>query len=631
MRHALLVPLIVLAAAWSPRAALRAEPPPDASALEIIEARVFASIRTTRAPTLPYPGTEHLAKARTLAAAGETGEALAALDTWLAPDYRHRNWWVNHVPIPRAVGEVALLLRDDLGAARRARVDRVLRRAWPPPRGGTGRGANLFYRFDAGVLRALLARDAALLQSVFHRAAAEIRITDGEGIQEDLSFHQHGPQLYTGSYGLEFLRGAIRVATLGDGTRLALSAERVDLLLSLLLDGLQWMVQGEMIDPGAQGRNFSRTGAGRGGRVVAGFCRDLVDLGVPRSDELTTYAQTLDGNRCFWRSDFMVHRRPGWYLSTKMASVRTVGTESGNGEGLKQYHLADGACIVMRRGDEYDGVQPVWSWRRVPGTTCAQGRDALPLVNWGRGARGSSRFVGGASDGRDGVAVMHLDKAGVRARKAWFYLGDSVVCLGAGIRADGEHDVVTTINQCLARTAVARGEGWCHHDGVGYVVLDGTLDTHVAKQRGTWRSINRGLSDAVVEREVFSAWIDHGPRPRDAAYAYRILPDASPERTARETTSSPIRILANTEAVQAVRHDELALTGIVFHEAGALAGVRVSRPCVLLLRETAAGRELALADPAWGNEPVQVELPGADEPMVFGPRDGRTERHTVPR
>jgi len=535
------------------------------------------------------------------------------------------------VPIPRAVGEVALLLRDDLGQVRLARVSRILRQAWPPPPGGIGVGANLFYRSDAGVLHALLMRDAKLLRSVFCRAAAEIRITEKEGIQEDMSFHQHGPQFYTGSYGLEFIRGAIRIAKLGDGTGLALPRDKQDLLLALLLDGLQWIVHGSMIDPGAQGRNFSRKGAGRGGRTTAVFCNALAASDVPRREELVTYAKALGGNRCFWRSDFMVHRRPGWYLSTKMASVRTVGTESGNGEGLKQYHLADGACFVLRRGDEYDGIQPVWDWRRVPGTTCEQAQGPLPLINWGHGARGSTHFVGGASDGNNGVAVMHLDKAGVHARKSWFYFGDQAICLGAGIRAEGKHAVVTTLNQCLARLPVQCGEGWAHHDGVGYVALDGTLHDKVEKQRGTWASINRNYDGTVIEQDVFSAWIDHGPRPRGTTYAYVILPDATSRRTAAFATKSPVRILANTEKLQAVRHERLSLTGIIFHAAGSVAGVSADRPCVILVQRDAAGARFSLADPAQRNEPVTVTLAGAGKPLVFRPQRGRTQTLRAPR
>jgi len=623
--------LMLLLVAATPRDPAHAGESDAATDLAVIEKRILRPLHKSTGRSLSYPGAAHLTKARVLIAEGKRNEALAALDAWLDLDYRHSNWWVNHVPIPRAVGEIALLLRDDLGASRLARVHRVLRRAWPPPRGGIGVGANLFYRVDAAVLQALLTRDAVLLRTIFQRAAAEIRITQEQGIQEDLSFHQHGPQFYTGSYGLEFIRGAIRLATLGHGTGLALPREKLDLLLALLLDGLQWIVKGPMIDPGAQGRNFSRTSASRGGRAVVAFCKQLSELAVPRREELASYAQTLRGNRCFWRSDFMVHRRPDWYLSTKMASVRTLGTESGNGEGLKQFHLADGACFVLRRGDELDGIQPVWDWRRIPGTTCEQGEGPLPLINWGRGARGSTRFVGGVSNGENGVAVMHLAKAGVRARKAWFYFDDQAVCLGAGIRSDGKHTVVTTLNQCLATTPMHRGDSWVQHDGVGYVVLDGRLETQIEAQRGTWKSINRGYGDAVVEKRVFSAWIDHGPRPQAARYAYVILPGTTRERTEQYAAKAAVRVLANTETLQAVRHDGLGLTGLVFHTAGSLAGVSVDRPCVILMQDTATGMTLSLADPAQRDQPVRVTLTGVRQPIVFRPRAGRTETVSAKR
>jgi len=589
-----------------------------------IERRILAPLRESTGRRLSYPGSEHLTAARTLIAAGKSDEALASLDAWLDLDYHHSNWWVNHVPIPRAVGEIALLLRDDLGAERLARVMVVLRRAWPPPRGGIGVGANLFYRVDAGILQALILRDAKLLKAIFGRAAREIRTTTKEGIQEDLSFQQHGPQFYSGSYGLEYIRGAVHLATLGHGTGLALPPERMELLVSLLLDGLQWIVYGPMIDPGAQGRNFSRRSAKSGGRAVIAYCKKLAKLDPPRREEFARFASALSGNRCFWRSDFMVHRRPGWYASTKMASLRTLGTESGNGEGLRQYHLADGACILLQRGDEYADIQPVWNWRRIPGTTCAQKPGPLPLINWGRGARGSTAFVGGVSDGHFGVACMALDKAGVKARKSWFYFDNEVVCLGAGISASGKHPVVTTLNQCIAKGELKRGDGWALHDGVGYIALDGTLEVASATQTGTWKSINRNYSNAVVEKQVFSAWIDHGVAPRNATYAYVLRPGST-------ATKTGVEILINTRDAQAVRHAGLGVTGIVFHSAGSVAGISVDRPCALLLVRNAQGTQVSVSDPAQTNKPIRVTLPSATKPIVLHPKAGKTKTQTLPR
>lgn len=59
----------------------------------------------------------------------------------------------------------------------------------------------------------------------------------------------------------------------------------------------------------------------------------------------------------------MTHHRPEYYASVKTSSTRTYQPESGNGEGLQNLHLADGVNLVMRTGDEYDGIFPVWDWR----------------------------------------------------------------------------------------------------------------------------------------------------------------------------------------------------------------------------------------------------------------------------
>ena len=41
----------------------------------------------------------------------------------------------------------------------------------------------------------------------------ELLVTDKEGIQPDYSFHQHGHFIYNGSYGSNFLRESIWMAT----------------------------------------------------------------------------------------------------------------------------------------------------------------------------------------------------------------------------------------------------------------------------------------------------------------------------------------------------------------------------------------------------------------------------------
>src|SRR6185295_11065057 len=111
-------------------------------------------------------------------------------------------------------------------------------------------------------------------------------------------------------------------------------------------------------------------------------------------------------------------------------------------------HLADGATLFYQSGREYDDIFPVWNWRQIPGVTCAQGDESL---RWpARKDRSPmTDFVGAASDGSHAVAGMDFSQRGVRAHKAWVFVDNVIVCLGAGISSSEAAPVVTTINQCL--------------------------------------------------------------------------------------------------------------------------------------------------------------------------------------
>jgi chondroitin AC lyase len=96
----------------------------------------------------------------------------------------------------------------------------------------------------------------------------------------------------------------------------------------------------------------------------------MAGLNTPRKAEFEGFAARLrgvqndkpfdlSGNRMFWRSDFMVHRRQGYYTSVRMDSNRIKGGEFLNGEGGMLWHMADGASLVFRGGDEYRDIFPV--------------------------------------------------------------------------------------------------------------------------------------------------------------------------------------------------------------------------------------------------------------------------------
>jgi chondroitin AC lyase len=247
-------------------------------------------------------------------------------------------------------------------------------------------------------------------------------------------------------------------------------------------------------------------------------------------------------------------------------------------------------------------------------------------------------FVGGVSDGGYGAAVLTLNRDGLEAKKSWFYFDDEIVNLGAGISSDRE-PVVSSVNQCLAtgEVMVAAGDAnpgnadggvreytdlkWAWHDGVGYVFPSPQrLSLGVQEQTGAWNLVNGRAKPDPVKAPVFSAWINHGDKPRDATYEYVLLPGASREQTAAAAASPKVQILQNTRELQAVRHAGLKRVEVVFHQPGALSfgegrSIAVDRPCVLMFEEL-NGR-LTIADPTQLLKEITVTLDGKETKLML--------------
>lgn len=462
---------------------------------------------------------------------------LRALEAWrrLAP--RSENWWYNEIAAPRLVGDALLDL--DLTPEQRATWGGWLAACAGPVE---LTGQNLVWAQGVALLRGLVEDDPELVARAVDRMSEVLRRTGGEGIQDDMSFHQHGPQLYSGGYGHALASELALWVHAVHGTAWAFGPREVRRLVDFLLDGQQWAVHGGGFDFTTMGREVSRAEAHRATADLRTTVLRLLDAEAPRRGELVAFddrlvgrGAPLVGTRYYPRSDYLVHRRPGWSVSVRMSSARTVPTECLNGENLRGRHLGDGVAAV-RVGDQsedgYRAVLPVWDWSRLPGVTAELGRDLTPRPHGECGA-GEAR---GWTDGRHGVAALRL--AGVdgftEGWKAWFCFDDVVVALGAGITApDARNPVVTTIDQRLA-----------DHGGIVYLPLSPGHFSGVEQRTGSWRDINATGSPRPLEADVFTIGFDHGPRPRDASYACAIAPGPNlPE----------VEVLANTVARQAVR------------------------------------------------------------------------------
>ena len=559
-----------------------------------------------------------------------------AFGFWMRGDPKCPNWWYNEIGVPRLLSPVGLLLGDELRSDERNYLLGTLM-----PRSKIGMtGQNRVWLAGNTLMFAALNNDGALVASAAKVIFSEICIaTPKEGIQADFSFHQHGPQQQFGNYGLAFAVDMVKWGTILRGTPWALSPEQLAIIRHYLLDGEAWTVYHGTMDIGACGRQLESEAPAKKGLALMRVMAQMAYVDPAHAGEYQAFIERnlnpeltppLDGNRFFWRSDYLIHRRAGFFAALKMSSNRVIGAETCNNENLSGYHLGDGMLLVQRSGDAYRDIQPVWNWRRLPGTTCLQTPGPLPPP---KKSRVKSDFVGGLSDGSNGCAALDYRRPGIAAKKSWFFVNRQVACLNAGITATAEDPVFTSVEQRLANGGTAKlyADGKPAEFAGGQQLLDGTdwvefgglrylfpgkqkITLSLAGQTGSWRtSYNKsGIPREPVTATVFALGFDHGKQPQNAACAYIITPTDS-------ASQPPLEILANTPALQAVATADRQLVQAVFWQPGELAlpggqSLRSSHPCLVMWK---AGT-LMVSDPTQKLQQLTLRL-GTAETVVALP------------
>ena len=167
-----------------------------------------------------------------------------------------------------------------------------------------------------------------------------------------------------------------------------------------------------------------------------------------------------------------------------------------------------------------------------------------------------------------------------------------------------DNPVTTSVNQCLQAGKVTEGPTWIQHGNVAYLFPDRAhVNFTAGPQEGRWSDIGTGSSE-LVRKNVFNLWIDHGIRPKDATYEYRVYPGGTAAASGEE-----VQIIANKPEQQAVYHKRLNLLAVAFWQPGRAKNVEVDRRCLLLLR----GGKLAISNPE--NQPGSVKVSVDGNPL----------------
>jgi chondroitin AC lyase len=615
----------------------------------------YPDINYTLRAKVGHPAFGHLERTLRLVTAAETSPeperivlreaAVRALRAWvrLKPETDHQ--WFNIIGVPIKLGQIALPLSDLLTPEDKSELRALLTVSLRDgvfhfgKRGSVNpaTGQNLIWQARIALEAAALTDDDALAKFATDTISAGIFVaqkTGIESIQVDNAFHQHGAQLYNGGYGRAFTNDLTELGAALVGTPYALSPEKASILADYILDGSQWMIRGRWWDFGVMGRELSRLGQTSAGMTKA--LERVASLAPQRAEEARAFASRLSGETAeptsgplghhqFWRADYAAHRRPNYSFSVHMLSSRTLGTESGNGENLRGWHLAEGVTALRLTGDEYFDIFPLWNWRLLPGLTAHQHEGPYKEMTWGAGARGTTAFAGGVMANGYGATGFDHQREGLHARKAWFMFDHELVALGADITSQtSDFPVATALDQSWARGEVSLGSGalraegaalttgstelpdarWLDHGSVRYWFPSPTpLTVSRETRKGEWNVINKSVpvgGRGSAQGEVFTAAINHGQNPQAATYAYVVLPSAG---GTPEVTAPPLRILSNSPEIQAVLHDALALLQAVFYAPGSVTlpngdSWAVDRPCIIQVALGQAVPSIAAASPS---------------------------------
>lgn len=568
------------------------------------------------------------------------------LEYWQHRNPHCNNWWYNQIAEPQKLGILLIQMRvgkRQIPEVLETKVLQRMRKDGGHPARWTG--AN---RTDIAlhwIYRACLQKNDVDLKTAVENVYSPLSYTVKEGFQHDNSYFQHGVQLYIGGYGDEILKGVTQVALYTKGTKYALDDERIQFLRHFMCGTYYQVIRGQYMLFDVLGRGVSRNNATQKSHAAL-FVKRMLELDPAHIDEYNAIIARLEGKKSanygikplhthYFRGDYALHVRPHYTFDVRMVSNRTMRCEYGNGENLKTYFMSDGCTNIVTEGDEYARIFPVWNWNRIPGVTAPQ-LDTIPrtVIDWQ--TKGTSVFAGGVSDSLYGVSVYsYLDTyadINTAAKKSWFFFDDEIICLGAGVNSTAGVPVCTTINQCLLskkevilsqskkQSMVKEGDfvydspEWVLHNGIGYVFpAGGNLFLSKKIQTGSWYSINHTESKNEQQQEVFTLGFNHGCNPRNATYAYIVVPGIHSARKMNNYRKSPVEILANTDSMQIVRHTKLGIWQMVFYKEGTFRNgelsVSVDKACALMIKDGHSGNaELHIADPGQTQSCIKVEL-----------------------
>ena len=547
------------------------------------------------------------------------------LEFWNDASPQCNNWWFNAILVPQQIGLILINLdregHSEISNTLKAGLLDKMRCNITDLQGYTG--ANLADIAIHWIYRACITNNESDLKYAIGFVAKALNHSATDGITPDNCFFQHGKQLYIGAYGVRFLESMTKIAYLLRDTQYALSPDDLTNLFNFARNTCFRSIRGKNFSYNVIGRNISRKGGLDMSQRIIQVSQWLIELDPSNKTEYQSVIKRLlrevpasymleTVHTHYFLSDYTLHTSPVYTFDVRLSSNHTKKCEMLNDENLLGYFLSEGSCCLQVTGNEYDNIFPVWNWTRIPGVTAPQIKSIPPVAN---NLYGGSDIAGGVSDSILGcTAFVYTDTLlHVDAKKSWFFFDKEIVCLGSGICSNSECEVETSINQCVDNekkpvsyklgdnksnfytipfTTKIQNPSWILTNNVGYVFLE-PLDVILEKKKqvGNWNQINHAYDKTLVEKNVLYIGVDHGIKPYDGTYSYRIIPKIESEDALEDyLSSSRLLILEKSQLIHAVYDSKADIMQVVFFGSGFLSHNDLEsiadRPCALIIKGT---------------------------------------------
>ncbi|MBD0831982.1 polysaccharide lyase family 8 super-sandwich domain-containing protein [Aestuariibaculum sediminum] len=506
---------------------------------------------------------------------------LESYNWWVDNTPKNSNWWYAQIGIPQNLGVIMLLMEDNMDPKQWKKGIEIMDKV----RFGIQTGQNLVWVSSNIVLRSILKNNVEELNQAAENIKNEMQIAiNSEGLQPDFSFHQHGRQLQFGNYGLHFLEDQVKWMYILKNTAYEYTSEQIDLMRHYFSEGQRWVIWKGVYDINCSGRQlFPDEQLDKSEKVKqAALEMKEIDTEYPSLYKSISHKNNIRGLKFFPFSELLIQRTKQYMASIRMCSSRVKGSESGNGENLSGYYLADGAMCIMKTGEEYLNIFPYWDWRKIPGTTTVQDTTKLPEIGWGS-YHIKSDFVGGFTYKDFGVSSMQYRRDGVEASKSYFIFPDFVVCLGSGISGKSEQFLQTNIEQRFSTTPFSKlvdnkfeknnaknsikPSNCIWHENTGYIINPtNSIEAKIEQREAKWDQVVVWPQKPQEKRNVFQLVINHGINCKDDFYSYVIFPEIKKSSLKKEYKRPSYYILTNNKFTQAVQLKNA--TSIVFYKPG---------------------------------------------------------------